>query len=655
MKKKTSLFALLLLFLPLALLFSACGNIEFKIKFIVDGQEYAVVNTAGNETISMPENPAKTNYEFDGWYWDENVWQNPFTPNSLLNKSLSSNINIYSKWKEIEISSIYLNTSEISIEIGENYCLITNITPINATNKNIIWSSSNILVATVDNGIVSAINEGETIITATTTNSITATCKVTVEKENTIKIQVCIDGNIIETIKTDESKEYKIEEPQKPVDITINPNSDKYFYGWFLDSNFQIPFNNDTQFYSDSIIYGKWISVYDFDYSYTVSNGYATITKFNNTNYTIAIVPRYINSFPVNCIGRNAFKGQSMLRTIIISADIETIRDSAFSGCSSLTSINLPNSLKNIGGPDSSGLGSNAFSNCSSLTDITIPNTVTSLGNGTFSNCSSLTNITISNSLTDIGNSVFSGCGSLTSITIPNSVTGIGNYAFLNCSSLTSITVPNSVINIGESAFSGCNSLIEITLPFIGKSKNVPKNEYPYPFGYIFGTNEYTGGIPTSQRYYISGSSFIYYIPNSLKSVIITGGDINYGAFENCRLLTNIMIGEGITNINSYSFYGCSSLNSITIPGSITNIGDYAFKYCISLTNIVIPNNITSIGVDAFSDCKLLTIYCERIEQPSDWNSNWNSSNRPVYWYSETQPTTSGNYWHYVNDIITKW
>ena len=98
MKKKICLFAIILLFVPLAMLFSACGNIEFKIKFIVDGQEYAIVNTAGNETISMPDNPTKEEYEFDGWYWDNNVWQEPFTANSLLNQPLNSDMKVYAKW-----------------------------------------------------------------------------------------------------------------------------------------------------------------------------------------------------------------------------------------------------------------------------------------------------------------------------------------------------------------------------------------------------------------------------------------------------------------------------------------------------------------------------------------------------------------------------
>jgi hypothetical protein len=132
-----------------------------------------------------------------------------------------------------------------------------------------------------------------------------------------------------------------------------------------------------------------------------------------------------------------------------------------------------------------------------------------------------------------------------------------------------------------------------------------------YPFGYIFGTSSYAGGVATNQYYYRSSTTSTtydaYYIPSSLKSVTITGGNILYGAFYNCKNLTNITIPDSVTSIGSYAFYNCSSLTSITIPNSVTSIGYNAFEGCNSLTSITIPDSVTSIGSYAFYNCSSLT------------------------------------------------
>ncbi|MDO5311727.1 MAG: leucine-rich repeat domain-containing protein, partial [Clostridia bacterium] len=69
---------------------------------------------------------------------------------------------------------------------------------------------------------------------------------------------------------------------------------------------------------------------------------------------------------------------------------------------------------------------------------------VTSIGVSAFSWCSSLTSVTIPDGVTSIGNSAFEDCSSLTIVTIPDSVTSIGSYAVSGCSSLTSVTISDS-------------------------------------------------------------------------------------------------------------------------------------------------------------------------------------------------------------------
>ena len=153
--------------------------------------------------------------------------------------------------------------------------------------------------------------------------------------------------------------------------------------------------------------------------------------------------------------GDNAYSGDITIPSSIKVNDVDyavtSIREYAFKGCSSLTSVTIPNSVTRI--------ERFAFSDCSGLTSVTIPNSVTSIGEYAFSGCSSLTSVTIPNSVTSIGNSTFSNCSSLTSVTIPNSVTSIGGCAFEYCSGLTSVTIGNSVKYIGKNAFAKCSKL----------------------------------------------------------------------------------------------------------------------------------------------------------------------------------------------------
>ena len=107
--------------------------------------------------------------------------------------------------------------------------------------------------------------------------------------------------------------------------------------------------------------------------------------------------------------------------------------------------------------------------------DIIIPDGVTSIGSSAFSFCSSLTSVSLPNSVTSIGFSAFHGCSGLISVTIPDSVTSIRFSAFLGCSGLTSVTIPYSVTSIDTWAFKNCSSLISVTID--GATINLPETE----------------------------------------------------------------------------------------------------------------------------------------------------------------------------------
>ena len=159
-------------------------------------------------------------------------------------------------------------------------------------------------------------------------------------------------------------------------------------------------------------------------------------------------------TYDVVAIGSGAFKGCSSLTSITIPNSVTSIKDEAFWGCSSLNSVSISNSVTSI--------GYRAFRGCSSLTSITIPGSVTSIGDAAFGECSSLTSIIIPYGVTSIGKNTFWDCSSLSCVTIPNSVTNIGQWAFENCTSLNEITLPLSIKSIDEEAFAGCTKLYDI-------------------------------------------------------------------------------------------------------------------------------------------------------------------------------------------------
>ena len=263
----------------------------------------------------------------------------------------------------------------------------------------------------------------------------------------------------------------------------------------------------------------------------------------------------------------------------------------AFSECSSLTSITIPNSVTNIA-------GSAAFNGCTfvktsfinnssldaeakkywgaKLVDIEIDGLL--IRNDTIVDCRpNVISVAIPNSVTNIGDQAFEACSKLTTITISNSVTSIGKSAFYNCSGLTSVTIGNNVTSIGKSAFESCFKLkrTNYTGDIAGWCRITFKNFYSNPI----------------------------YFSNNL--------------YINDQEIKDIIIPNTVDTIHTNAFYNCKSINSVTISNGVTSIGDYAFYLCSSLTSVTIPNSVTSIEYGAFSGCSSLdTVTCLAMTPP---------------------------------------
>lgn len=156
-------------------------------------------------------------------------------------------------------------------------------------------------------------------------------------------------------------------------------------------------------------------------------------------------------------------------------------------------------------------------------------------------------------------------------------VTKINSFAFAECKSIKEVYVPNSIVEIGLSAFSGCSSLEKITLPFIGtQSLYIDNNDFPFKsnhLGVIFDMSEHEGSIKTKPI----NSPWSYYLPKSLKTVIVTG-DILYGyAFSDCSYIESISLTGNVKELCSGLFQDCIRLYDINLPATIENVGSEVF------------------------------------------------------------------------------
>ena len=236
-----------------------------------------------------------------------------------------------------------------------------------------------------------------------------------------------------------------------------------------------------------------------------------------------------------------------------IPEGIQSIGDSAFSGCDSLTTITMPDSVTTI--------GKFAFYECNSLTTITLSNSITTIGDAAFRYCDNLTSVTLPDSLTTIGEAAFEGCENLTSIILPDSITTIGDRAFFYCIKLTTITLPDSITDLGVNPWLRCENLATI---------NVSRN---HPSLAVIDGALYSKTDKRLVWYSMTSKASTFEVPNGIRI-------IDNFAFCYCRSLTSITLPESVTTIGRLAFSDCDNLTFIVPEGS------YAEQYCID-------NNLT--------------------------------------------------------------
>ncbi len=365
----------------------------------------------------------------------------------------------------------------------------------------------------------------------------------------------------------------------------------------------------------------------DGTFAYFAENGEATIQYLlDGGTAGVVEVPDFIGGYPVTGIWSYAFYGCSEVTNVVLPESLKTISDGAFWECTSLTSISIPASVSQI--------GDRVLYGCSALETIVVDENnevYYSVGNCliekatktliagcnnsiipqnenietisayAFYGCTGLDEIVIPNTVTDIEDMAFYGCTGITSICLPDSVNAIGEGAFAFCTNLTSAIIPNSVKAIGAGAFFNCENLTSIAISDsvteIGVSAFEYTGYYNDPSNWINGVLYIGNHLIDADENVISGE---YRVRPNTKC-------IQDAAFSGCTELTSTVFTDNVQTIGSMAFMGCTGLTEVVIPDTVTSIGFEAFSGCTGITSVYIPDSVKTIRGEAFRDCSELT------------------------------------------------
>ncbi len=269
-------------------------------------------------------------------------------------------------------------------------------------------------------------------------------------------------------------------------------------------------------------------------------------------------------TYTVVQIGREAFKGNTILEKIELPNTLLSIGSHAFKGCQGLEEVNIPDPVYRI------GVG--AFQGCWAISRLTIPSALTQITDSLFIDCAGLAEVKLHEKLTAIGKSAFENCYHLHEFQVAGEMhlTSIGVRAFKNCNDLISLDISESVSFIRESAFENCSKLDNVTLPAALKK-------------------------------------------------------LENKTFANCDRITSMNIGNSVTEIGDSVFYDCAMLKEVTVPVSVIKIGVGVFDACSELTDIYLYSaNPALIGKQRFDnpDCRVYVQTKDYAKYQKSWENN---------------------------------
>ena len=486
----------------------------------------------------------------------------------------------------VAVTGVSLNKTSLSLSIDETFKLDAAVSPSNATDQKITWSSSDASVVAVSNGMIKGLKAGTATITVTAGGK-TATCTVTVVKEGFPEGQVPPSNEIWYT--TSDNKPLKNLNNQG----SAIPQSNNYNngYGVIRYSGPITLFDVISRDYLDcprvtGLLLPDCVETIEemaFYFGYNIKE-FRVPANINSINSCLSACPALekFTGAHVYEDGRCVIFGESLVAfapagidSYEIPSGITKIEQYAFAYAQGVKSVVIPSGVKY--------LEEFSFAN-SSLESVTIPSSVISIHPYAFLECDNLKNLLGDNThfisadrkfIYDpdarFPNTIYFFAGKDdTSYEIPEGITCIENYAFSNCQKLKSITFPESLFQIRGFAFQGCDNLESVN----GK----------------YATTDHKG-------YKNEAGTLMFLVPN---------------------IDDDFVVPDDVTALGSELFANRHTLKSVTMGDNVTEFGDYVFENCKALKKVVLSANLKSIGCNPFMyDTGLEEVYFRGIIPPS--------------------------------------
>lgn len=619
---------------------------EYTINFYVDDDIFSTLQTSGNELITLPDAPKKESYEFVGWFFDKDTFNNQLKEDTYLNKSLDQDINVYANYlfKEEPVKEFTVTFDTCG---GDKMDSIT--TSIISSEPIPTRNGYTFLGWYLENTYIDKVTFPYEV-----TQNITLYAKWGENLPTSISFVVSAEGVLTEVNGISETNNVVII-PNQVNNIEVKEIKKELFL------------NN---IYIEKLVIPETVTTLGYRMCYGCTN-----LKEVNLPDNISVIPDY------------AFEKCTLLEKINIPQSLVQIRNDAFAE-SGIKEFIAPDSFKEIWGyafkdcknlekvdlNKTTSIGDMSFENCTKLSSIVLPNTLVELGTHVFSGCTLLNNIKMPSNPIEITNTFIYGSGyyndaknwengilyvdnylittnndllnkqsinvkegtiviainaftnngkNLKSIVLPEGLKIIGSSAFSSLYSLSQINIPSSVISIGNNAF-GSTDLYENQSNWENGGfyidnwllavNNVKMTEFTVKEGTV-GVSD--GKSDTSLFPTKATSISSLTLPSTLKYI----GNRSFARLK----ITSLELPETLETMKEGAFMTCAFLESVNLEDCINlkSIGNQAFSNC-AIKEITIPSNVLVMGELIFNHNSVdLLVHCQFSEKPEGWNNNW--------------------------------